>query len=285
MTGAEVLLSVEIGLIYGIAALGIFLTFRILDFPDLTVDGSFVAGAALSAVALKSGVDPYVALGLGAVAGAAAGLITGVLHVYGRITSLLSGIITSFAFYSINLRIMNHVPNISFFQEETIFSTSDPLIPLCIIAFIGVVLLVYILQTNWGLALRVLGKNQKLAGSYGINVSIYVIITLILSNAFVGFSGGLFSQHQGFSDISQGIGTIVVGLSAILIGEKILPFKSIGWACVACIIGSILYRLCIALALHSDSLGLETSDLNLITSIIIVAIMIFPQIGKHYVRA
>lgn len=279
MTGAELLLSTEIGLIYGIAALGIFLTFRILDFPDLTVDGSFVAGAALSAVTLKSGIDPCISLSLGALAGGIAGFITGILHVYCRITSLLAGIITAFAFYSINLRIMDHTPNISFFQTDTIFN-ANPLTILLGISFVLLICLYYLMTTNWGLALRVLGKNQKLAKQYGIHVSMYIIITLILSNAFVGFSGALFSQHQGFADINQGIGTLIIGLSAILIGEKIFPSKSIGWICASCIIGSILYRLCIAFALHSDVLGLEASDLNLITSFIIVGIMIVPKFGR-----
>lgn len=285
MGASEIILSIEVGLIYGVAALGVFLTFRTLDFPDLTVDGSFVSGAALSAIALKSGVDPYVSLGLGALAGGIAGLITALLHIFGRITSLLSGIITAFVFYSINLRIMNNVPNISFFQKDTIFSIGNPIITLFLCALIPWFFLNYAMITNWGLALRVSGKNKQFARQYGVKVSTYIIITLIISNAFVGFSGSLFSQYQGFTDISQGFGTIIIGLSAILIGEKILPFKSIGWTLLSCIVGSIIYRLCIAFALHSDRLGLETSDLNFITGVLIVGIMLFPKFRKNYARS
>jgi putative tryptophan/tyrosine transport system permease protein len=269
------------GLIYGIAAIGIYLTFRILDFPDLTCDGSFVLGAAVSAMALKVGVNPFLALILSTLLGAASGLITGILHVHAKVSNLLSGILTAFMLYSLNLRIMGGAPNISLTQEKTFlnaFGEEKIIFILILIGFCVWGLISYILSTDFGLSLRGVGQNKKLALVSGVNISMVTIIGLALSNALVGLSGGVFCQYQGFADISQGVGTIVIGLAGIIIGEKFFPLRSIGLSILACIVGSILYRLVVALALHSEWLGLETADLNLITGIIVVMIMLIPPL-------
>ena len=277
MTWIELFTSLEIGLIYGIVALGIYLTFRVIDFPDLTCDGSFVSGAAACAVALKAGFNPILALIFSLIAGGVGGLITAFLHKYGRLSTLLSGILTAFMLYSLNLKIMGGIPNITLIQETTIFSWGDPLFLLLLIAGIVWISCSYLLLTDFGLGLRSIGQNPVLATSYGVNISFFTLIALVLSNGLIGFGGGLFCQHQGFVDISQGIGTIVIGLAAVMIGEKLLPFRSMWIAPLLCFAGSLLYRLLIAFALHNEWTGLESSDLNLITGLLIVLIMRLPR--------
>lgn len=280
MSYLEFIASIEIGLIYGIVAIGIYLTFRVIDFPDLTVDGSFVTGAAVCAILLKAGFNPVVALLSGGAGGAIAGLLTGALHVYGRVSSLLAGILTAFILYSINLRIMSGVPNISLLNEATLFGNTNALLVLTIIAVTIWLLISYLMNTDWGLALRTVGQNPKLASRYGIKPHIIIIFTLMLSNGLIGIGGALFCQHQSFVDVSQGVGTVIIGLAAVMIGEKVLPFRSMTIAILACLGGSILYRLVIAAALHSEVLGLQSSDLNLITGIIVISIMMLPKIRQ-----
>lgn len=276
--------SIEIGLIYGIVAIGIFLTFRIIDFPDLTCDGSFVTGAASAAVGLKAGIPPSLTLCLAFLAGGAAGFLTGVLHNYFKVTNLLAGILTAFMLYSINLKILGGIPNITLIDEPTIFSSSA-LLPLAVIAILISIAVSYLLSTDFGLALRSIGQNKKLALSSGISMSFYTYIGLVLSNALIGLGGGLFTQHQGFVDVSQGVGTVIIGLAAVMIGEKVLPFRSMWVSVAACMVGSIIYRLIVAFALHSEWLGLETQDLNLITGILVIAIMILPRAKRNRARA
>lgn len=279
MTWIELFTSLEIGLIYGIVALGIYLTFRIIDFPDLTCDGSFVSGAAACAVALKSGFNPIMALLFSLIAGGIGGLITALLHKYGRLSALLSGILTAFMLYSLNLKIMGGIPNLTLIQETTLFNWGNPLLILLFIVSLVWISCSYFLLTDFGLGLRSIGKNPQLATSYGVNISFFILIALVLSNGLIGFGGGLFCQHQGFVDISQGVGTIVIGLAAVMIGEKLLPFRSMWIAPLLCFAGSLLYRLLIALALHNEWTGLESSDLNLITGLLIVLIMRLPRLG------
>ncbi|MBS0186087.1 MAG: hypothetical protein JSS34_07095 [Proteobacteria bacterium] len=274
MTAAEILSSLEMGLIYGIVALGIYLTFRIIDFPDLTCDGSFVSGAAASAVLLKAGIHPLLALLFALFLGAVAGFITGILYVYCRLTNLLSGILTAFMLYSLNLKLMGGAPNIPLFHASTILA-QYPVLTLITIACIIWSLCSYLLTTDFGLALRSIGQNKKLARMYGVRISLLTMYGLILSNSLIGLGGALFCQYQKFADISQGFGTIVIGLAAVMIGEKILPFRSMWIGPLACILGSIVYRFIVACALHSEWLGLESSDLNLITGLIIVFVMLF----------
>lgn len=276
MTLNELMMSLEIGLIYGMVALGIYLTFRVMDFSDLTCDGSFVLGSAVSTLLIKSGINPWVSLMGALLAGGIAGMTTALLHIKFRVTRLLSGILVSSMLYSINLRIMGGTPNISLMDEFTLFST----IPIIQLIFIGLSMcafLVYLLMTDFGLSLRSIGQNKILAHNSGINVSQMTLIGLALSNGLVALGGALFSQHQGFADVGSGIGSVIVGLASVMIGEKIMPFRSITLKIISCLMGSILYRLLITFALRGDFLGLTTADLNLITGIMIIIIMYMPR--------
>jgi len=261
MTLLETITSVEIGLIYGIVAIGIYLTFKVLDFPDLTCDGSFTAGAAACAAGIQLDISPGISLLFACIVGGASGLLTGVLNRYCKISALLSGILTSFMLYSINLRIMGDVPNITISTEYVMLSS-----PMFLMVSAAVVWLVisYFLNTDFGLGVRCLGQNPRLAIAQGISHTFYTITMLVLSNLLVGLGGGLFVLHQGFADISQGVGTIIMGLAAIMVGSKLLPDRPIYIDVLSCILGSILYRIIVALSLHSDWLGLSSSDLNLL---------------------
>lgn len=276
MTLNEIMMSLEIGLIYGIVAIGIYLTFRVIDFPDLTCDGSFVLGTAVSSVLIKVGIDPWLALLSATFAGSIAGSLTGVLYTKFKVTNLLAGILVSFMLYSINLRIMGNIPNISLINSRTIF-TQFPVIELFIIGMIMCIMITYLLMTDFGLALRTIGQNVRLAQNSGVNVSVMTIAGLALSNAIIALGGALFSQHQGFADVGSGVGTVIIGLASVMIGERIIRCKSIFLQVVSCIIGSIIYRLFISVALYSDYLGLTTSDLNLITGLMIITIMYMPR--------
>lgn len=277
MSGSEWLTGLEMGLIYGIVAIGIYLSFRVLDFPDLSCDGSFVLGAATSAILLKTGGHPAYALLMGCVAGGCAGFITGVLHTAFQITQLLSGILVAFMLYSVNLKVMGGIPNIALIQQATIFTDGNPLWILIAVAGLVWFLIARLLTSDFGLGLQSLGQNKRLALNGGINIQRMTLVGLVLSNALIGLGGALFSQHQGFADVSQGVGTVIVGLAAVMLGERLLPFRSQWWRLLACLLGSVVYRILIALALHGEWLGLATQDLNLITGLLLVGIMRMPQ--------
>lgn len=277
MSFLEILTSLEVGIIYGIVSMGVYLTLRTLNIPDLSCDGSFMAGAAGCAILIDQGYNPVVSLLAGALVGGIVGLLTGSLIIYGKINALHASILSAFIFYSINLRIMGGSPNIPLEFESTIFGSINALMILTIIVSITWILLSYVLQTNWGLALRCLGQNRTLAVSYGVKITTFTMITLIASNSIIGLGGGLFCQYQGCADISQGIGSIILGLAAVMIGEKLLPSKSIPLTLLMCIIGSILYRFTIALALHTEFLNLTSADLNMIAGIIVIGIMVFKK--------
>jgi putative ABC transport system permease protein len=276
MTLNEIMMSLEIGLIYGIVAIGIYITFRVIDFPDLTCDGSFVLGAVVSGVLIKAGTAPWISLLFATLAGSVAGSLTGILYTKLRVTNLLAGILVSFMLYSINLRIMSGIPNISLINSNIIFA-QFPVIELSIIGMSICTIITYLLRTDFGLALRSIGLNKRLAQNSGVNVSCMTIIGLALSNSIIALGGALFSQHQGFADVSSGVGTVIIGLASVMIGERIMPYKSILFQTISCLVGSIIYRLFISFALYSDSLGLTTSDLNLITGIMVIIIMYMPQ--------
>lgn len=277
MSLAELLVSLEIGLIYGIVAIGIYLTFRVIDFPDLTCDGSFALGCLTSAMMIQEGYHPVIGIGAAILAGGLAGFATGILHITFKITNLLSGILVSFMLYSVNLKITGGIPNIALIKQATVFTGQDPLWILIAITALAIVFFGYLFSTDFGLSIRSIGQNKRLALNCGVHVSKITLIALILSNATIGLGGALFAQHQGFADISQGIGTIVVGLAAVMIGERIFRMRSMWMACISCLIGSIIYRIFIAIALHSEWLGLETQDLNLITGLMIIAVMLIPR--------
>ncbi|MDR2737964.1 MAG: ABC transporter permease [Puniceicoccales bacterium] len=284
MNVLEIVNGVEIGLIYGITAIGIFLTFKIIDFADMTCDGSFVLGAAISGVLVKSGGDPWFAIVVSAIGGAFAGLVTGVMHSFFKISELLSGILVSFMLYSINIRIMGGTPNIPLIGKATVFSNGNPTLVLLLLCLSITGLTVYLLATDFGLGARSVGQSKTVAANYGVSIKFVTIVTLMLSNALIGLSGAIFNQYQGFVDISQGIGTLVIGLAAVMIGEKLCPSRTYFVLVPGCVIGSIAYRIFVGFALHGEYLGLETYDLNLITGLLVIAAMSLPSIGKKRVN-
>ena len=284
MSQIALLGALEIGLVYGLVALGVFLSFRVLSFPDLTVDGSFPLGAAVAASAIVAGIDPYLATGLAIVAGALAGLVTAALNVRFRILHLLASILTMIALFSINLRIMGR-PNIALITEPTVLSPLEGLGlagPVLTPLFVGAIvltvalLLARFLASDYGLGMRATGANPRMARAQGIETGRTVCVGMALSNAMVALGGALFAQTNGFADITIGTGTIVVGLAAVIVGETILPARRIGLVILACVLGSILYRLAIAAALNADVLGLEASDLNLVTAVLVGLALILP---------
>lgn len=280
--------AVEIGLVYAFVGLGVFLSFRILDFPDLTVDGSFPLGAAVAAVLLLAGVNPWLATGAAIVAGAGAGLVTAFLNVRFHILHLLASILTMIALFSVNLRVMGR-PNVAVLNAETILTPfyslgiSDYLVrPLFLAVLVAatVALLAWFLATDFGLAMRATGANQRMARAQGISTGLYIYAGMALSNGLVGLGGALFAQANGFADVTSGVGTIVVGLAAVIIGETLLPFRSMWIVLVSCVVGSILYRVAIQFALTSDAIGLEPSDLNLATAVLVALALILPRLRK-----
>jgi putative tryptophan/tyrosine transport system permease protein len=284
MSQIALLGALEIGLVYGLVALGVLLSFRVLSFPDLTVDGSFPLGAAVAASAIVGGIDPYLATGLAIVAGALAGLVTAVLNVRFNILHLLASILTMIALFSINLRIMGR-PNIALITEPTVLSPLEGLglaNPVLKPLFVGAIvlavaaLLARFLASDYGLGMRATGANPRMARAQGIETGRTICVGMALSNAMVALGGALFAQTNGFADITIGTGTIVVGLAAVIVGETILPARRIGLVILACVLGSILYRLAIAAALNADVLGLEASDLNLVTAVLVGLALILP---------
>ena len=278
--------AVELGLLYGLVAMGVLLSFRVLDFPDLTVDGSFPLGAAVCAILIVSGVNPWVATFCAILAGMTAGFITAWISVRWNILHLLASILTMTALYSINLRIMGR-PNIALLGENTIFTPVEELsyshlfiMPTAMLVIAGVVLLVVyrFLSSEKGLAMRATGANIRMAKAQGIAVNRHILFGLAMSNGLVALAGALFAQSQGFADITMGVGTIVVGLAAVIVGEAIFNPRIIVTALLACLIGSIFYRIAIVMALNAGFLGLQSSDVQLVTAVIVGIAMITPKL-------
>ncbi|HAT7739412.1 TPA: ABC transporter permease [Vibrio vulnificus] len=277
--------ALEIGLLYGLVALGVYLTFRVLDFPDLSVDGSFPMGAAVAATAIVAGVNPWLATGMAILAGAMTGWVTAFLAVRCGILHLLASILTMIAAFSINIRIMGR-PNLALLGEETILtpfeSLGDPMFirPLVvgILVLISSWLVVRLLNSDFGLGLRATGVNACMVRAQGGSTSFYTYFGLALSNGFVGFAGALFAQTNSFADVTSGVGTIVVGLAAVILGQTLIPGRKIWVAVVAVIVGSVLYRLAVAFALSSGMFGLQASDLNLVTAVLVAIALIAPKL-------
>lgn len=279
--------ALESGLIYGLVALGVLISFRTLDFPDLTADGSFPLGGAVAGISIIAGINPWLACLFGMLAGSVAGIVTAWLHVKLGILQLLASILVMVALYSVNLRIMG-APNLPLLGETTVFSTlvndSNGFWMRCLI--IGVVVILAKLFLDWfystesGLSMRATGSNLRMAQAQGINTSWMTVIGMAISNGLIALAGALFVQTQGGADISIGIGTIVIGLAAVIIGETIIPAKRIWLITFAVILGAVLYKLFIQVALSSDtlrSIGFGPQDLNLITALLVVAALVLPK--------
>ncbi len=280
--------AVEIGLLFGLVALGVYISFRILNFPDLTVDGSLPLGAGVAAVLLMAGVNPYLATLAAFFAGAAAGLVTAWLNVRLKILHLLASILTMIALFSINLRVMGR-PNIALLGQDTVFTPFESLglpyywvnpLVLVVVVIAAKLLLDRFLLSETGLAMRATGANQRMARAQGIDTGRMTLLGIALSNGMVAFAGALFAQLQGGADITMGVGVIVIGLAAVILGEAVMSTRTIILATIACIIGSVLYRLMVALALNADVLGLQAQDLKLITAVLVVAAMTLPGMRR-----
>jgi len=284
--------ALETGFIFGLVALGVFLSFRVLDFPDLTVDGSFPLGAAVAATLIVSDVHPLLATFCACLAGSAAGLVTAWLNVQLKILHLLASILTMIALYSINLRIMDG-PNKALLGVETLLSPLDHLaipyyiaypIAFGLLAGAAMLALVWFLKTEVGLAMRATGSNPRMAMANGVNTKRMIMLGMALSNALVALAGALFAQSQGSADVTMGVGVIVIGLASVIGGEALVPKRTLFFWVLACILGSILYRLVIAVALNGEMLGLKAQDLNLITAVLVTTAIVAPN-WKSYFRS
>ena len=277
-------IAVEMGLIYAIMALGVYLTFRILDFPDLTVDGSFTTGAAVAATMIINGQPPLLATLAAFGAGAIAGWITGILHTKGKINGLLAGILTMIGLYSINLRIMGKA-NLPLLREQTLITPlrEGGLLGtwVSIVIFAGVVIVIKLLidwfmHTDQGLAIQATGDKEEMIRSFGVNTDRTKILMLAISNGLVGLCGAIIAQYQGFADIGMGIGLILVGLASVILGQAIFGSRLIVISTFAVIMGAVLYRIVIALAL---TVGFNPNDMKLISAVLVVLALVLPRWG------
>lgn len=280
--------ALEAGFIFGLVALGVYLSFRVLHFPDLTVDGSFPLGACVAVILIVGGMDPFLATAIAAAAGFLAGMTTALLHTGLKVIHLLAGILVMLALYSVNLRIMGR-PNTPLLGEATVFSALEALplpayivLPAALFVLTGLakLLLDWFLHTEAGLAIRAVGANPRMAAANGIDRNRAIVVGMGLSNAYVALAGALFAQTQGVADVSMGLGVIIIGLAAVIIGETILPARGILLATLAVVLGAVFYRLAIALALNLDAIGLKAQDLNLITAAVVVAAIALSRLRK-----
>jgi len=282
----------EQGLIYGILALGLLITYRILDFPDLTVDSSFPLGAAVSAVLTLNGMPPALTLLCGMLAGALAGLVTGFIHVKCKVRDLLSGIITMTALYSINLRIAGKA-NVPIFSTDTLFRNEftralptwindySTLILILLITLAAKLLLDLFLKTKAGYLLRAAGDNASVVTTLAKDQGSVKIVGLMIANALVALAGAVMCQQQRFFDISMGTGTMVIGLASVIIGTNLFKNFSFMKSTTMAIVGSILYKACVSLAI---SFGLEATDMKLITAVLFLLILVAGQAKRKKVR-
>lgn len=286
--------ALEQGFLYGIMALGVYLTFRILDFPDLTVDGSLPLGASVSAVTITAGYSPYLGVALAAGAGFLAGAATAILNTKLKILHLLASILTMISLYSINIRIMGG-PNVALLGTPSVLTDLEKLGPplyqltpafFFVVAALVTGGLIWFLHTEYGQAMLATGDNRQMITAQGVNTDNVIIFGVGLSNALVAFSGALIAQNQGAADVNMGVGTIVAGLASVILGETVCGKATIARACVAVIAGSILYRTAIALALGTELGGFSftPSDLNLITAFLVIAALTSPMLKRRLSR-
>ena len=280
--------ATALGILWSVTTMGVFISYRILSIPDLTVQGSLVLGAGTAAIAIASGINPFLAALMAMLAGMLAGITTGLLHTKLRIPALLSGILTMIALYSINLRVMD-APNIPLLRVQTVFSpvmnmgyARNVSIIITGLAFVIVVIAVvyWFFRTEIGNAIRATGNNIKMAKAQGVNTNVSIIIGLAIGNGLVGLSGAMIAQSQGFADISMGEGAIVIGLACLFIGEVLFGKKNILRALIAIVFGAIIYRFIIAIVLE---LGMRASDLNLITAAAVALALFLPTAKNRLV--
>lgn len=266
--------SLESGMIYAIMALGVYITFRILNFPDLTVDGSFTTGGAIAAVMIAGGTSPVIATIAAFIGGLIAGACTGLLHTKGKVNALLAGILMMIALYSINLRIMGK-SNIPLLGIDTLVTNVKLLLVLPIAVLIIKFALDWFFRTDLGLALRATGDNPRMIRSFGVNTDNTIIVGVSLSNGLVALSGALIAQYSAFTEITMGVGMIVIGLASVIIGEALFGARTVVRATLAVLIGAVVYRIIVALALR---VGLEATDMKLMTALIVIIALTLPMI-------
>ena len=277
------------GILWGLMALGVYITFRLLDIADLTVDGSFATGGAVCAVCLVNGVDPVLSLILSTVAGFIAGFVTGFLHTKCQIPAILAGILTQIGLYSINLRIMGR-SNTPLLQYDNIFEGLEKLTGLSnnwvvliiglIVTILVIVILYWYFGTEIGSSIRATGNNEQMVRALGVNTNITKTLGLMISNGLIALSGALVTQQQGYADVRMGIGAIVIGLASIVIGEVIFGHKgAFGTRLTSIVVGSVIYRIIVAVVLQ---MGLNTDDLKLLTAILVAIALTVPIVmNKH----
>lgn len=280
--------SIQIGLIYAILGIGIYIAFRILDIPDLTADGSFTLGLSVSAIMTVYN-QSVIGLVLAFLAGLIAGSVTGIIQTKLKINPILSGILTMSGLYSINLMVMG-ASNLSLIGKETIFKKAESVLQgidkdfikliICLIMCLVVAFVfIYFFKTRLGLTIRATGNNEHMVKASSINVDMIKIITLALSNGLIALSGGLLAQYQSFSDISSGVGTVVIGLASVIIGEVILQKKSVTVGIFSAIVGSVIYRIIIAVALQSSIF--PSYMLKFVSAMIVLIALSIPTIKEY----
>lgn len=270
------------GLEWSVMAIGVFLTFRILDVADLSVEGTFPLGAAVAATCIAEGLGIVPGYLLAIIAGGVAGAVTGLLTTKLRIPALLSGILTMIGLYSVNLHVMGKA-NVGLLQDETIFTLVEKLAPVgvagsalivgAVLAFVVASIIYWFFGTEIGTAVRATGFNPQMARAQGINTNAMVVLGLVVSNALVAVSGATVAQANGFADVGMGTGTIVIGLASVIIGEVLFSPKSFKTSLVAVVLGSIVYRIVIALVLE---MGMPPNDLKLFTAVLVAAALSLP---------
>jgi len=280
--------AVSLGLLWAVMTIGVYITYRILNIADLTVEGSLTTGGSIAAIAITNGINPYLALVFALFGGMAAGFITGLLHTKLKIPALLSGILTMIALYSVNLRIMGK-SNIPMLRVDTVYTIFENLglskqIAVMVLGFIivgGFIgILYWFFGTEIGCAIRATGNNPQMARAQGVNTNTTIIIGLVISNGLVSVSGALIAQGQSFSDIQMGIGSIVIGLASVIIGEVLFGKKNFFSRLVALALGATTYRIIIAIVLQ---LGMSPNDLKLFTAITVAIALSLPVFRSYFV--
>jgi putative ABC transport system permease protein len=276
------------GLLWAIMAIGVYITFRVLDIADLTVEGTFPLGAATAAAVIAKGGSLLTAFILAAIAGMLAGVVTGVLHTKLKIPALLAGILTMIGLYSVNLRIMGKA-NLSMLGMETVFTYMQKLagftnsmtvlaVGLISCIFIGV-LVYWFFGTEIGCAIRATGFNQQMIRAQGVNTDITIVLGLLISNMLVGIAGALVAQNNGFADVGMGVGTIVIGLASVIIGEVLFGTRSFKNSLISVCLGSVVYRIVIAVVLQ---MGMPPNDLKLFTAILVAIALSLPLLQNKF---
>jgi putative ABC transport system permease protein len=277
------------GLLFATVSIGSYITFRFLSFPDLSPEGTFPLGAAVGATLIAHGISPWTATAAGMGAGAVGGFLTAVLYTKLGINGILAGILTLTATYTVNLRVMTR-PNVAILTEPTVFddlyavlglNASQYSLMAVLAAFVGVVVagLTWLFHTEFGLSLRATGDNEGMIRGLGVSTDTTTLVGLTLANALVGTAGALVAQYQGFADVGMGVGTIVAAFAGLIIGETVFRGRVVGWALISVVLGVLLYRLLLTSALY---FGAESSDLKLISAVLVAAVLSLPALGRRY---